>query len=131
MEKKKQPRVDKERNKAKVLWAVLKKPLADQRTIAKDAGVWKWTVCRHLQDLGQNGAKNKAIEEIIAVDAQIVAIAQWVILDRLQNPDKEKTRDIISAADTSAKRYSLFAWDATDNDWWLKAIQEINITIWN
>jgi hypothetical protein len=30
------------------------------------------------------------------------------------------TRDIIASADVSAKRYSLFKWDATDKDWGLK-----------
>jgi hypothetical protein len=30
------------------------------------------------------------------------------------------TRDIIASADVSAKRYSLFKWDVTDKDWWLK-----------
>lgn len=125
-------RNDKLINKAKVTKEYLKDPLASQRTIAKRAGVANWTVARNAKELEQTGAKVKAIEDIIATDATIVQLAQMEIQRRLQlAPEKEKTRDIISAADTSAKRHALFKWDATDKEGWLKAIHEINITIWN
>lgn len=129
--KSKKPRVDKEINKAKVIWAVIKKPLADQRTLAKEAWVSKTTVQRNMLEMDQIGPKSKAIEDIIATDAAIVQLAQMEIVQRLQSPEKEKTRDIISAASESARRYALFKWDATDDEWWLKSIQDITITIWN
>jgi hypothetical protein len=30
------------------------------------------------------------------------------------------TRDVIASADVSAKRYTIFKWDVTDKDGWLK-----------
>ena len=108
-------------NRANITKEILKDPLADQRTIAKRAWVSKTSVHNHSKELDQEWPKSKAIEDIIETDAKIVKLAQWVILKRLESPEKEKTRDIISAADTSSKRYSLFKWNITDPDWWLKA----------
>ncbi len=118
--KPKKPRVDKIKTQAKIMKEVIKDPLADQRTIAKRAWVSKTSVHNNIKELDQMWPKIKAIEDIIATDATIVQLAQMVIVQRLQNPEKEKTRDIISAASESAKRYALFKWDATDNEWGLK-----------
>jgi len=52
MEKKTQ-RADKVKTQAKVIGAIISDPLADQRTIAKKAGVSKTSVHNHLKDIDQ------------------------------------------------------------------------------
>lgn len=118
--KPKKPRVDKERNQAKVVSKILKNPLATEREIAKEAWVSKATAHRTIKEMNLSEPKIKAIEDIISTDATIVQLAQMEIVQRLQNPEKEKTRDIIAAASESAKRYSLFSGNATDENGWLK-----------
>lgn len=118
--KPKKQRVDKIKTQAKVIKEVLKDPLADQRTIAQRAWVSKTSVHNMTKELDQTWPKIKAIEDIISTDATIVQLAQMEIVQRLQNPEKEKTRDIIAAASESAKRYSLFSGNATDENGWLK-----------
>jgi hypothetical protein len=61
------------------------------------------------KELPQISAKSDHIESIIKKDLQVVNKAQEILLDRLtNNPEDISTRDIISSADVSAKRYSLF-----------------------
>ena len=114
-------RVDSIKTKAKVMWAIISTPLADQRTLAKKAWVSKTSVQRYSKELDQTWPlKIKAIEDIIQKDVDIVNVWQDIILKRMiDTPDKVSTRDIISASDTSAKRYALFKWWATDPEWWL------------
>lgn len=126
-------RVDKIKNKAKVIAKVIANPLATQEQIAKDAWVWIATVNRNMKELEENGIKSKAIEKIIEQDAKIINLAQSIFVDRMENaPDKISNRDLISASDISAKRYSIFKWEATNKEWWLKEIKNITINvIWN
>lgn len=126
-------RVDKIKNKAKVIAKVIANPLATEREIAKETWLWNWTIHNHLKELEQNWAKSQAIEKIIEQDAKIVNIAQSILVSRMENtPDKVSTRDLISASDISAKRYSIFKWEATNKEWWLKEIKNITINvIWN
>lgn len=56
-----------------------------------------------------------------------MSLAQDEIMRRLAVPDKEKTRDIISAADTSAKRYSLFKGDATDENGGMRDLSSMTL----
>lgn len=125
---KKEDRIDKAINKAKVVWAVLKAPLATQRKIAKEAWVSLWTANTHLNNIEQNWTKSIAIEEIIKRDISIVELAQGILEKRLRDKwDDISTRDIISSADVSAKRYSLFRWGITDIDGGLKEIKNYSI----
>ena len=125
---KKKERVDKTKNKIKVIKELLKNPLQTDREVEKKTKVWKSIVNRAKKELGQNGAKSNIIDEIIRKDAEIVQLAQNELQRRItEDPTKVSTRDIISAWDVSAKRYSIFKWQATDEEWWLK---EITITWW-
>lgn len=115
-------RADSTKIQAKVLWAIISDPLASQRTLAKKAWVSKTSIQRHTKELDQTGPlKIKAIEDIIQKDVDIVNVWQDIILKRMiDTPDKVSTRDIINASDTSAKRYALFKWKATDEEWGLE-----------
>ncbi len=120
----KKPRWDKIRNRAKIIKEVLKDPTQSQRKIAKKIWIWKTTVKDHLKELPMS-PKSDHIEKILEKDLQIVNIATDLLINRLElaqsDPEsKMSTRDIISSADVSAKRYSLFKWDITDKDWGLK-----------
>lgn len=128
--KKQKERVDKLKNKAKVISKVIQNPLATEREIASELWLWNWTVHNHLKELEQNWAKSQAIEEIIEKDVKIVNLAQNILQSRMEKePEKISNRDLISASDISAKRYSLLKWQATDKEWWLKQIQDITINI--
>lgn len=128
----KKERVDKTKNKIKVIKELLRDPLQTEREIAKETNVWKSSVNRVKKEMGQNGAKSNVIDDIIRKDAEIVKLVQDELRKRIKNnPTKVSTRDIISAWDVSAKRYTIFKWNVTDDEWGLKSIQDINITIWN
>lgn len=127
----KKERVDKTKNKIKVIKELLKNPLQTNREIAKNANIWKSTVNVLQKELGQIRTKSNIIDEIIKKDAEIVKLSQAELQKRIKNnPAKVSTRDIISAWDVSAKRYMIFKWDATDDEWWLKALEWIKIEIW-
>lgn len=128
----KKERVDKTKNKIKVIKELLRDPLQTEREIAKETNVWKSSVNRVKKEMGQNGAKSNVIDDIIRKDAEIVKLTQEELERRIKNnPAKVSTRDIISAWDVSAKRYTIFKWNVTDDEWGLKSIHEINITIWS
>lgn len=132
MTKPQKERVDKLKNKAKVIAKVIANPLATQEQIAIDAWVWIATVNRNIKEMEENGIKSQAIEKIIENDTNIVKLWQEILLERMKTPDKVSTRDIISATDLWARRISLFKWPATDENWWLKEIKNITINvIWN
>jgi len=124
----KKPRGDKIRNRAKIIKEVLNDPTQSQRAIAKKIWIWKTTVKDHLKELPIS-PKSDHIEKILEKDLQIVNLATDILINRLElaqsDPEsKISTRDIIASADVSAKRYSLFKWDATDPNGWLKSIHD-------
>ena len=113
-------RSDKEKNKLKVITELAKDPMASERDIASRVWISPSTAHEHIKDI-PNSSKSEHIETIIKKDLHVVNNAQEILHDRLNNsPDDISTRDIISSADVSAKRYSLFKWDVTDKDWGIK-----------
>lgn len=127
----KKERVDKTKNKIKVIKELLRDPLQTDREIAKNANIWLATTNRNKKEMEQYGTNSNIIDEIIKKDAEIVQLAQDELQRRIKdNPAKVSTRDIISAWDVSAKRYTIFKWDVTDDEWWLKSISDISISIW-
>lgn len=107
--------------KAKVIKEIIKDPTLSQRDIAKKTWIPKSTVAFHSKDIGQNGAESKIIDTIIANDMDIVTLWQSLLVKRMQKtPEKLSTKDIISATDTWARRITIFKWDVTKDDWWLK-----------
>lgn len=128
----KKERVDKTKNKIKVIKELLRDPLQTEREIAKNANISNWTAHKTKKEVEQRWAKSNIIDDIIKKDAEIVKLVQDELKKRIKdNPSKVSTRDIISAWDVSAKRYTIFKWNVTDEEWWLKSIQDINITIWS
>lgn len=118
-------RSDKERNKTKIIAEIAKNPFATEREIAESVWVSPSTAHDHLKDL-PNSSKSEHIETILKKDLQIVNLAQEELERRLKEKASEiSTRDIIASADVSAKRYSLFKWDATDKEWGMKDITSI------
>lgn len=127
----KKERVDKTKNKIKVIKELLRDPLQTEREIAEQTNIGKSSVNRAKKEMGQNGVKSNIIDEIIKKDAEIVKLTQAEIQRRiLEERWKVSTRDLISAWDVSAKRYTIFKWDVTDDEWWLKSISDISISIW-
>jgi len=118
-------RSDKERNKTNIMVEVAKDPFASQRDIAERVWVSVATVNEHIHDI-PNSNKSEHIETILKKDLQIVNLAQEELERRLKEKALEiSTRDIIASADVSAKRYSLFKWDATDKEWGMKDVTSI------
>lgn len=115
--------------KAKVIKEILKDPTRSQRDIAKETWIPKSTIAFHDKNIRQNGAESVIIDQIIANDLDIVTLWQSLLVKRMQeNPDKVSSRDVISAIDTWARRVTVFKWDITKPDWWLK---EWIIITWN
>lgn len=117
----KQMRGDKKKNLIKVLKSRIRW-VKSQREVAEETGVSKSSVDRLDKELGQLGAKIPEIEDICKADFEIVKLTQKETIRRLQNPWEETFTDIIRAGSESAKRYSLFRWNATDKDWGLNMI---------
>ena len=116
----KTPRADKLKNQTAIIQEIIKDPMQSQRDIADKLWIGKTTVQEHLQDIPK-ATKTDRIEKILDKDLSIVDLALSEIERRLKDDkDKMTTRDMISAADVSAKRYSLLKWSATDDEWWLK-----------
>ena len=119
-------RVDKAKNKSKIVKEVLKNPLQSQREIAKKVWLWKTTIQEHLQDI--KTTKDDRILWVCEKDFEIVTIWQEIIKQRLQDKEevkKMRTFEIAQTIEKSEKRYMLFKWEATDKDWWLKSITNI------
>lgn len=114
-------RSDKKRNITKVLKRVITNPLDNQRKIAKDIWLWLWTVNRVINELEQIDTKIPEIADICKKDFEIMQLVQGITITRLQNQENESFWDIIRAWAESTKRYTIFKWDLTNKDGWLKS----------
>jgi len=79
----KKERVDKTKNKIKVIKELLRDPLQTDREIAKQTNIGKSSVNRAKQEMGQFGTKSNIIDEIIKKDAEIVKLTQAEIQRRI------------------------------------------------
>jgi len=116
-------RADKKKNISKVATALLQEPLLDQREIADKTGLWLGTVNRALDEVEQNGTKDVDIIYITEKDKNVVKLWVEEIERRFQNKEEIQAmamRDIVQATAESTKRYTIFKWDITDKDGWLK-----------
>ena len=116
-------RADKKKNIAKVIKEVLKDPLQSQREIAKKTWLWLWTANRVIQEVEQNGTKDDRILWVCETDFRIVKLWQAIIEKRLQDSKevaKMRTFEIAQTIEKSEKRYQIFKWDISNNEWWLK-----------
>lgn len=126
-------RIDKAKNIAKVAKTLLENPLQTEREIAEDTWIWKWTVNRAKQELGQIGAKDDRIIWITDKDLANIEAMQEVVSRKIRNPEEmDKTRiwELAQAMREATARYSLFRWSATDEKWWLK-FSKIEIEVMN
>jgi len=125
-------RSDKAKNIAKVAAARAKNPLWSTREIWKAVWLNNKSVSRLDKELPQIATKSSdpktnetitTINQIISKDLEIVDLWVRILRQRLEMAESDgkamSTRDVISATDVSAKRYSLFKWNATDEEWWL------------
>lgn len=123
-------RSDKKTSVASVVKVALLNPLDSQRDIAEKAGVWLWTANRVLQEVEHTGTKDERIVWITNTDLSIVTLGQSEIDRRLKDKEelwKMRTVEISQVIKESTARYSLFKWDATDENGWLKNVQTIDI----
>lgn len=118
-------RADKAKSLSEVKKILVIDPLATDREIAEETWLWKSTVNRAIQEMGQIGAKDANIIKITDADLSIVTIGQLEIERRLNTKEeleKMRTVEISQVIKESTARYSLFRWNATDSEWWLKEV---------
>lgn len=117
--KAKRERIESKINKAKVIKEILRNPLQSQREIAKNAWVSKWTVTNKLGEIGLT--KDDRILWICDTDIQNVCLWQKILQDRLKKQaDTLKVWEIVDIIQEWTRRYTLFKWDVTDKNGWLK-----------
>lgn len=135
--KPKKPRVDKRKNIWKVAEVIIENPNKTEREIAKETWIWKSTVNRAKEELGQTGAKDPTIAYIVWSAKLRIERVSGIFdrrIDQIEEKKKLENKDIALAKDIvkdDMARVSILWWDATDDEWWLKSIQEITINIWN
>ena len=124
-------RVDKAKKISSVTKELLENPLQTVREVAGKTGVSKSSVASYIQeDLDKLGLKDDRILWITDTDLSILTIGQREIERRLNDKEeveKMRTVEISQVIKESTARYSLFRWSATDKDWGLKQIDNIDI----
>ncbi len=130
-------RTDKAKNIAKVAKVALKEPLLTRDEIARKAWVWQWTASRALAEMDETGRKSADIIEITDTDKEAIKLAQRIIIQSLEKHVEESEaswglslQEALQAswlAKESTARFTLFRWNATDEKWWLKTIDNIII----
>lgn len=119
-------RVDKGKNVMKVRDAFLENPLSTEREVAKKTWLSNWTINNLKQELEQIWAKDEKIIHLIDEDFNIMLDIQKEKKRRLKEESEQiNNSDIDKWEQTATRRYSLFRWDATDTNWWLKDITNI------
>lgn len=119
----KKSRLDKQINIDKIAAYIVANPLSTVREIAEATGISKSTVAEHIKsdEVGQKGIKDDRIVSLTDGDYEIMEAIQKIKKERLTvEPEKVSNGDIDKRENTATKRYSLFVWDATNPDWWLK-----------
>lgn len=119
-------RADKRKNIDKIVAAKAKNPLASVREIAEETGISKTTVADHIKSdkVGQEGSRDERIVNLIEKDLEIIILWQKEIARRLKDPEelaKIRTGEISQVIKENTARYTLFKWDATDDEGWMKA----------
>lgn len=120
-------RKDKAENISIVARTVLENPLLRRDDIAEETWLWAWTVSRALKELDENGRKDDRILWLTDKDFDLMTKIQQEKFARLATPEKISDNDLDKWENTAVKRYSLFRWNATDNEWGLKTIDSVDI----
>lgn len=122
-------RVDKKKNVSKVAKELLKNPLSTEREIEEKTWVWKSTVNRIKQEMGQIGAKDTKIIHITDKDLLNIQEMQDLVTQKIRDPEEMKnTRiwELAQAMREATARYSLFRWTATDDKGWLNSLKDLS-----
>ena len=134
-------RVDKAKNIKALKNELLKNPLQTEEELWKKLWIARWSVNRLKEEMSEivTNAKNSDIVEITDEDKFIIQMSQalsrhslWTIINKLdEDPtyvlELREAKTASEIAKESTARYSLFRWSATDKEWWLKWIQNIDI----
>lgn len=135
--KPKKPRVDKRKNVWKVAEVIIENPNKTVREIAKETNLSVWAVHNSKKEVEQSWTKDPTIAYIVGSAKLRIERVSGIFdrrIDQIEEKQKLENKDIALAKDIvkdDMARVSILWWDATDNEWWLKAIQEITINIWN
>ena len=120
-------RADKATNIANVAKELLENPLQTERQIADTLWVNHTTVNRAKQELQQTAPKDDRIVWLTDRDFDLMKVIQQEKFARLQEPENVNNNDLDKWENTAVKRYSLFRWSATDEQWGLKETVTIEI----
>lgn len=118
------------KNIAKVVKARIENPTDTTREIEDITWIDHTTISRIDKQLQQIATKDDRILWITDTDLSILTIGQREIERRLNDKDeveKMRTVEISQVIKESTARYSLFRWNATDEQWGLKGIESIDI----
>lgn len=128
--KDKKPRTDKRKNVGKVAEKLIENPNKTEREIAKETWLWKSTVNRAKQELGQTGAKDPTIAYIVEKSKERIKAAQ-AIFDRyiqesaqketLEYKDTTLIKDIVK---DDLWRVTVLWGNVTDDNGWLTKDKE-------
>lgn len=124
-------RTDKAKNIAKVTEVLVNNPLLTVREVADETWISKSSVANYInEDLDKIGQKSKDIIEITEKDKEAIKLAQRIIIQSLEkHVEKSEAswwlwlQEALQAswlAKESTARYSLFRWNATDEQGWMK-----------
>ena len=122
-------RKDKAKSLAKVAKSRLNDPLKTVREVEKETWVDHVTVSRRDKELKQTGTKDDRILWICDKDINIVKLAQGEIVRRLWDDEEKKqisARDLSWIAKDSSARYTIFKWEVTDSNGWMKSLKDLS-----
>lgn len=120
-------RADKKSNIATVAKEILNNPLLNQREIAKRTWLSLWNVNDKLNIIEQEWVKDDRIIGLTDWDFDLMKQIQKEKFNRLATPETINHWDIDKWENSATRRYSLFRWSATDDQWGLKNIDNIDI----
>jgi len=127
-------RADKKKNIDKVAASIAKNPLQTARELGKDTWIGASTANRAKKEVAQNGTKDDRIVNLTNKDFELMQKIQVRKFERMEDKEKPINDNDINNWDKEAKvRYSLFRWEVTDTQWWLKdnsAIDNLNNLLW-
>lgn len=121
-------RKDKKKNVDMVSAYRAKNPLATECEVSKELWMSSWTVHRCFKEMEKNGeVKDERIIHLTDWDFDIMQKIQEIKKNRLEKPDDVSNKEVDLRENTATKRYSLFRWKATDNEWGMKDFSQISI----
>ena len=137
IKKTQRPRKDKLKNKVKVIKSVLKDPLATQQEIADKNWISVWNVNNKLKDIEKSTKECTIIDKICEQDKEIMQLVNGISLKKIKaiktiievTPELVTTNEVKTLSDiatASTRRYTLFKWDITNDEGWLKSNKEVN-----